>query len=142
MPKMSPEEAAGKWQRNAAAAAGEYTRGVERVTVAPGDLAAASVAKFQARFLESVPKWERNVRVPLGEWQQAAREKGSQRFASGVAQAEPKMARALAELFPHIERVQAQVRSMPSTSLPDRINRAVAFMNGMAQYRKPGGGRR
>lgn len=138
--KLTPEEAAAKWASRTGAASGDYQNGIRRVQQAPGELAAQKQAKYEAGVRDNVGKWADNVRkVGLGEWQQAAIEKGGQRFAQGAAAAQPKMARFMSEFLPFQENVTAQVKRMDDTTAEARILRAVAQMRGTMGFRRRGG---
>lgn len=142
MARVSPEEAAQKWASRTAAAAQDYARGVQRVQTAPGALAARQSQKYLARVQQNVQKWQHNVsRVSLGEWQQAAVEKGAQRLATGVQQSQGKMAAYMAEALPHIDRGLAQLQQMPSLTLEDSKARAAFWIDHMSRFRRGGGGR-
>jgi hypothetical protein len=61
---------------------------------------------------------------------------GIPRIASGAAAKVGKVEAFQAEFQPHLERVMATVHAMPSTSLSQRIQRAVAMMEGNAKFKR------
>lgn len=139
MARLNAEEFAAKWAQRTSAAVEDYRRGVQRVQTAPGALAARNQAGYVAGVQRSAQKWARRVgSVSLGEWQQAASEKGAQRLASGVQAATPKMAQFAAEVLPHIERGQQLIAQMPKGDVEQGIARATVFMRHMAQFNRGG----
>lgn len=139
MARLSPEEAAQKWAQRASAASEDYRRGVQRVNVSPGQQAAAKRTKWEQGINNSKDKWEQRVRsVSLSDWQAATAGEGANRFASGVTAKQEKMARFTQEFFPHLERGQARVKSMPDTSFEDRINRMVEMARHNRNFRRGG----
>lgn len=138
---LDPQAVAEKWARNLGNAGQDIQAGVQAVTQAPGAKAAANVQGWIAGVQRSQQKWATNVaRVTLPEWQNAMITKGLPRIASGAQAAQPKMATFLTSFLPHVERVAQQVRAMPKGGLQNGIARAVAQIQGNAQYQRPAGG--
>lgn len=144
MPRISPTDAAAKWVQRTSAAVPDYQAGVMRVTQAPGQAA----ARQQQAYLNGVQaaaasgKWANNVgAVSLQDWQTAASQKGGQRLAQGVQQAQAKMEGAMARVFPMIDAVQREVSSMDTSTPEGRIAKATAFMTGMYRQGQRAGGR-
>lgn len=137
--KGTPQENAAKWAQRTSGAVDDYNRGIDRVNVAPGAKAAQNQAGYVSGVQRSANKWAARVgAVSLEEWRAAAKEKGAQRLAGGVQQAEGKMAQFFAEVQPHIEAGQAQVARMPRGDVEQGIARAAAFMRHMSQFRRSG----
>lgn len=99
-----------KWNSGMAAAGPAYTDGVNRVTVSPGQLAAANKAGYVAGVNASQDLWASRVNVPIGDWKNAATTKGAARLASGAAAAQPKYAAAAGKLYSFY---QSQLASLP-----------------------------
>ena len=102
MAKVSPSEFASKWARRTAEATGDYTRGIDRVTEAPGIKAAQKAEKLLAELQRVVNEgiWQERVAgVSLQEWKTAAKEKGAGRIAAGVQAAESDMQKFATELL-------------------------------------------
>lgn len=138
MAAKDPSAVAQKWARNLGNSTQDIQNGVMAVTQAPGAKAAANVQGWIAGVQRAQQKWATNVaRVSLPEWQQAMVNKGLPRIASGAQAAEPKMATFLTSFLPHVERVAQQVRAMPKGGLQNGIARAVAQIQGNAQYQRP-----
>lgn len=141
MARVTAEQAARKWAQRTAAATEDYRQGVQRVTQAPGQAAAAKVDTYRDRTMQAVNKWQRKVAaVPLGDWQQMTMTKGAANIATGVQAAQPKMANAMSKVLSDVDAVVAQVKSMPNTTLDQRIARASAFARGMHQRAQGQGG--
>jgi hypothetical protein len=137
MAKITPQEAAQKWSRNLGAASADIQRGIERVDQAPGAKAARQKGLYVQRVQQQADKWANNVaNVSLGEWQKAAIEKGVPRIADGAAKAEGKMAAFMNDLLPHIDAGKARIDAMPKGSLADSKNRASAWIDHMASFRR------
>lgn len=78
-------EAAQKWSQNFGAAGTAWANGIESVTVAPGQLAAAASARYISGVQQNVQKWQTRVAgVSLAAWKQQAVAKGQSRLASGA----------------------------------------------------------
>lgn len=139
----TPADVADKWQRNLGNAQQEMQAGVQRVTQAPGQAAAAKQQKWVAALMDPATqdKWARNVRsVSLGQWQESMLSLGIARAAQGATQKKGKFETAMASLLPFIDNVRSQVRAMPDNTPQDREQRALAMMRGMRNYKRPAGG--
>lgn len=128
----SAQDAAAKWAQNFGAAGPAWAQGINSVTVAPGQLAAAAQDRYLAGVQQSVGKYAANVaRVSLQEWQAVSVQKGQARLAAG-AQA------ALQKYTTQIGRVMDTAKSVIA-SLPPRgdvmqnIERSRQFQLGMHQ---------
>ena len=134
MARVSPTEYAEKWARRLRGATEDIRRGVERVDVAPGELAAQNQDALIQNFVESVNSglWASRVRgVSLADWKQATIEKGIARIGQGVESAQPKMARIAAELLPVVDAAAAAARALPKVTLEDSIQRMTTFVRHM-----------
>lgn len=139
--RKSPSEATSKWVEKLGQSTQEMERGVDRVTEAPGLAAAAQVQKYIQGVQEKVNKWRTNVsRVSLQDWQQSMKSLGIPRVAQGAQEKKGKMEAFQAEFFPYLDRVLAQVNSMPTTTKAQRIQKAVRTMELTGQFRRGGGG--
>jgi len=141
MAMMDAATVASKWQQNLSNSTTSITNGVNAVTVAPGQAAAAAQAKMRANVLAAIDsgKWAANVSaVPLAAWKTAMLQTGIPRIADGAQKGKAKMQSFLTNFLPYVANVQQQVRSMPSTTLQDRLNRMVANAQLLSQYKKQG----
>lgn len=137
MAKITPQEAAAKWSRNLGAATADIQRGVERVTESPGVKAAAQKALYVQKVQQRADVWADRLRaMDVGTWQRQTIEKGIPRIADGAAKAEPKMAAFMGELLPHIDAGRARIAGMPKGSIADSKNRASAWIDHMASFRR------
>lgn len=140
MAKLTPENAAAKWATRLGAATADIAAGVDRVTVAPGTLAARNVNGWLAKVTASKDKWARNVsRVSLQEWQDKMKNVGVPRIAQGATANQPKFAAFAAEFFPYLDQGVQRVRNMPKTNIEDGIARATAMIRHNAAFKRSGG---
>ncbi len=139
MAKVTPQEFASKWARRTSAATGDYTRGIDRVTEAPGIKAAAKADKLIAELTRVINDgtWQERVSsVTLQQWKTAAKDKGAGRIAAGVQAAEGDMQRFAGELLQAVDSAKAEVDAMPDLTLEDRIQRSVAFQRRMSEFKR------
>lgn len=122
----NPTQAAQNWASRLGAATQAYTDGVNGVTVAPGQLAAAAGDRWLANTTASLPRFKANsAAVSREQWQQAAVSKGAPRLASGASAAQPKMEVVFTKLFPAIRNA---VSSLPARgNIDQNIERAAQF---------------
>lgn len=141
MAKTDPTAAANKWRDHLSAAAPDIKAGVQAVTVAPGQLAAAQADVWIANIMASKEKWKTRVQVPLGEWQDKMINLGIPRIATGASENVGKMATFLTSFLPHVERGVAQMRAnYPRGTIDQNIARAVFIMRWNSDYKRPAGG--
>ena len=134
----TPAAAAQKWANNLGAATAAYTAGIQAVTTAPGQAAAAAVDRYISGTQASAPKFAaKSAAVSLTSWQQSAINKGAPRLATGATAAQAKFTSALTQLFPAI--AQAVASLPPKGNLQQNIARSVAFQTAMANYKSQGG---
>lgn len=141
MARVTPQQAREKHARNLKAASQDITNGVNAVTVAPGQQAAAKQNKMLNNLTEAVNsgKWARRVAsVPLQEWQQKMLTKGLPRISSGVDAAAGKIEAFFGELLPYQDTLKQQISTMPDLTLDDNIQRMVKFVSGMSKFRRNG----
>lgn len=126
----NPTAAAQSWANRLGAATQAYTDGVNGVTVAPGQLAAAAGDRWLANTTASLNRFKANsAAVQLGPWQNAAISKGAPRLASGAQAAQPKMEMVFTKLFPAIRNA---VQSLPARGTIDQnIERSAQFARKM-----------
>lgn len=137
--RATPEQATQRWVNGLGSSTQKIQDGVNRVTVAPGQKAAAAQAKWFARLQASQQKWATRVAaVTLQEWQQAMSTVGVQRVAQGAQAKQGKFQAFMADFLPYLQAGVSRVEAMPSVSLEDNINRSVAMIRYNAQYRRGG----
>lgn len=138
MSRMTGQEAADKWQARLAGSTAEITRGINRVTEAPGMKAAQKQDKMLRGITEAVQsgKWARNVSaVSLADWKKAALEKGVSRISAGATAAVPKMASTLTKIFAHQDTIQNELANMPDITLEENLARMVHQARRMADFK-------
>lgn len=134
---ITPEEAAEKQGRRLKQATPDIIRGIERVQVPPGQLAAAQADKMRTNINKAIDsgKWGRRVSaVSLPDWQKVTIEKGVPRIAAGIDAALPKTTEFFKQFLPHLEVIQKELDNMPSLTLEDNIGRAVHNMRRNAEF--------
>lgn len=137
--RVSPQQAADKWASRLTGATDQIRQGVQAVTVAPGQKAAAAANLWLQRVQQSRDKFAANVgRVGLADWQQAMIEKGIPRISAGATAGTPKMAAFMQEFLPYLATGVARVDSMPKGTLDQSIARATAMIQHNASFRRRG----
>lgn len=133
---QTPEEIADAWAKGLARSGDRITAGIRSTTVAPGQAAARQKQVWLANIQANADKWARNTAaVSLQEWQESMITKGVPRISAGATAAQPKFARFMTALIPHIER---QVASLPARGgLEQNIDRMTKFVRGMATFQNP-----
>lgn len=116
----NPQAAVTKWQNAMGSATPAYTAGIQGVTVAPNQKAAAASAKWLARTQAAITKYEQNnLKVSLQSWQTASIEKGAPRLASGASGASAKVLAFDTAFYQFLKAGQATIAAMP-TDTPDQ----------------------
>ncbi len=134
----SAADAATRWQQNFGAAGPRWAAGIQSVTVAPGQLAAAASDRYLAGVQQNVQKFaQRSAAVPLQTWKDISVSKGQSRLAGG-AQA------GLAKYQAAIEKVLTAQRSIiaglpPRGTVEQNIQRSSMFQLQMHQAFRAGG---
>ena len=104
--KATAADAAQAWATNFAAAGTKYTAGVNAVTVAPGQLAAAQKAAYLANVQASANIWASKVAaVDLQTWKTAATTTGSARLGTGATKGAPKMQSFMTNFLPALSSI-------------------------------------
>jgi hypothetical protein len=136
--RSNPTAAAAKWANAMAQATPAYTAGVQAVTTAPGQLAAAQQATYIARVTEKAPIWAQNVAaVGLQSWMNSTVTKGAPRLASGAAAAQPKVTAFMTALLPFEQNLLGTLPPRGNTAQNQaRMN---AWFTGMQAFKKPAG---
>lgn len=134
-----PTMVAAKWASNLSAATQAMTDGVQSVTTAPTQLAAARADAYQQGVQQAVAsgKWQKGLQsVSLQSWQQSMTQKGIPRVASGAAAAKPKFASFMGKLLPFQQSLQSQLAATPRGDLQTNIQRMIMWAQGMSQFSK------
>ena len=135
--RTTPDQAQAKWVQRLSSSTQAITDGVNGVTVAPGQKAAAQRQKWLTNVTAAADKWARNTgAVSLQTWQQYMTSVGIPRIAQGAQAKQAKYGAFAAQFFPHLEQGISKVNQMPSTTLEDNINRAVTMMRHNASFKR------
>ena len=135
MAGSTPDQIAADWASRLGASRDKIVRGVQAVNVAPGQAAARNKSAWVQNTQAAADKWAaRTQAVTLGDWQSAMTTKGVDRIGQGATAAQSDFAQFMGQLLPHIESVRS---SLPARgNLDANINRATAFMRGMAKFQR------
>jgi len=139
MARVTPEEYQEKHARRLKGAISDITRGVERVTTNPCELAAAKADKMLAKLSEAVQsgKWANNLKkVSLDDWKTKMVNKGIPRISGGIDGAKDKVVAFAKDLLPHVDSGVTKIKKLPDLTIDDSINRAATFIRHMADFKK------
>lgn len=129
----TPEQAAADWVAGLSGKTDKITRGVQAVTVAPGQAAARQKALYLAQVQANVDKWaSKTAAVPLETWKSAMTDKGIPRIGQGATAAQSKMSTFFARLLPHIDTVKASLP--PRGNFDQNLARLDKFLRGMHNF--------
>lgn len=128
---------AAKQVQRVSASTSAYTAGVQRVTVAPGQQAAAASQKYLNGVQANVNKWKANVAaVSLQDWAKAATEKGAARLGSGIMAAQGKIQSFWNDFLPYLGNGMAQIQQMPSDTFEQRVQKSVAMQTYLHNFKR------
>jgi len=139
MSKLSPIEFQDKHARRLKASVEDVRKGIDKVTENPCEKAAAAQDKMLTNLMASVNsgKWAAGLkRVDLATWKTKARDIGVNRISAGIDGAKAKVVAFAEVLLPHIDRGQDKIKTMPSVTLDDNINRMTTFCRHMATMKR------
>lgn len=134
MAKVNASEYAEKWGRRLKGSTEDIKRGIQRVKVAPGIMAAKQKELMKQKLIESIDNgtWEANVsKVTLQEWQEKILEKGVGRIGAGVDAAQAKQVGMAEKLLANVDASVAIVNQTPRGGLEDNIQRMTTFAREM-----------
>jgi hypothetical protein len=124
--KATAASAAQAWQSGFSGAGQKYTDGINAVTVAPGQLAAAQKNLYVQNVAASANTWASKVAaVPLQDWKSASTGVGAQRLATGATKGLPKMQSFMTNFLPQLSGV---VDSLPTRgTFEQNMQRSMAY---------------
>lgn len=130
---LTPQQIADKWATNLSNSTASITAGVNGVTVAPGQKAAAAADFWLSQTIASKQRFITNVgAVTLPDWKDKMITVGIPRIATGASANKPKMVAFMTRFLPY---VKAGVDSLPPRGdLATNIQRAVAMMQHNAAF--------
>lgn len=127
---VTGDVAAQRWVAGLTNAGPKITDGINSVTVAPGQRAAAQADVWAANTAAAKGKFAKNsAAVPLETWKAAARDKGVARIATGASAAQQKMAAVLNKLLPVLAQEAASLP--PRGTFEQNVQRATQMMTKM-----------
>ena len=135
--RVTPTDGTSRWVTGMTGATARITTGVDAVTVAPGQKAAAQKAKWIAALSSPTiqNKWEANVKsVDLATWQNLMKTVGIPRIAAGAQAKQGKYEAFAAKFYPFLTNVVNQIDNMDSTTFAARVQRATQFMTLVHAY--------
>jgi len=139
MSRLTPEEAATKQANRLKGATEDIRRGIERVSVAPTQQAAAKIQKMRTNLLAKIDDGtveKRLKAVTLEDWKKKAATTGVNRISEGIDNAKDKQVAFYSKLLPAQDALKQQISGMPDITLEDNINRMTTFIRGMSKFRK------
>lgn len=137
--RVSASEGYQRWKDRLSSATQQIQAGVNAVDQAPTALAAAKQAKMRAGIIEAIDsgRWAAALKaVSLDQWKTRMVNVGIPRIAQGADQAQAKVEKFFNELYNFEDSLLQKVNGMADTTLQDRINKAVAWMQGMSKFKK------
>jgi len=106
--KATAAEAAQAWSDRFSGAATKYTAGINSVSVAPGQLAAAQKNAYVQNVQANANIWASKVAaVDINTWKAAATGVGAQRLATGAQKGMPKMQAFMGNFLPQLGTIVA-----------------------------------
>lgn len=134
----SAADAAQRWQNGFGAAGAKWAAGIESVTVAPGQLAAAAKPRYLQGVQQNVDKWAANsAAVSLATWKSQSVSKGQSRLASGATAG---MAKYQQKIGPVLDAIKSITNSLPPRgTVEQNIQRSSAFQLQLHQAFNRGG---
>lgn len=134
----SAAEAAQRWQTGFGAAGQKWADGIDAVTVAPGQLAAAALPRYLAGVQQNAQKWaSRSAGVTLAQWKQQSIAKGQSRLATG---AQTGMAKYQSRIQSVLDAEKTIIAGLPPRgTVEQNIQRSSAFQLAMHQAFNQGG---
>jgi hypothetical protein len=138
--RSDPQAATQKWVSGMQNATAQITRGVNAVSVSPGQLAAQAADKWLAKVTQAKPKFIAGVsRLTLQDWQNAMTQYGIPRIAQGATAKQGKMQAFQTEWLAYLGANQAKIDRMPTNTIEDGIAKVTAQIRMNAGFRRSGG---
>jgi hypothetical protein len=138
MAKLTAEQYAEKQARNLKNSLPDIRMGIERVSSAPGQAAAAAQQRMKDNLNRSIDdgRWAAKVSgVSLEQWKQAALTKGVDRIAQGIDQAHDKQVQMAGRLLAAVDSSASKVKNMPKGTIQDSIARMTTFVEDMHKFK-------
>lgn len=141
MPIPDASTVASRWAAGGSASQQKWLANANATTVDPTALAIAAGPKYlqnvQTAYQQG--RYQRGLqRSGKAGWLAGINGKGAQNFSNGFTESEQKFATAIAPVLQFEASLQARVKAMPNNTPQDAVNRAVAWIQGMQQYKAQG----
>lgn len=140
MATLSAQEVAAKWAQRAGAAASDYVAGAQRTDKDPTALAIAAIPRMRSQVIAAIDGGKVAAglrRAGRQGWLDGVTGKGQQNYATGVTNAQDKVAAAFGPLLSYIDAGKSRLASMPANTNAERDARLLFFVNYMRSYVKP-----
>jgi hypothetical protein len=129
MAKKTPDQIAAKFQRGVQAAGQDYSDGVQNPSRSWSQATQNGARRWQAGIQQAIQenRFAKGVAAAGDQkWQQAAIEKGAQRYQAAAATAAANYAQVAGQIMSAAASAQAAVANMPDETLEQRIARSAA----------------
>lgn len=140
MAAKDPTQVAAKWVQNIQSAQQSMVNGANAVLESPSAGAMRAKPKMMAKWQAAMAnggKWDNAMsKVTVDQWRTAYIQKGIPRIGQGAQAAQDKMTGFLAQLIPFQQAGLSKIKSMPALNLTDSKNRAAAWIDYMATFKK------
>lgn len=136
----SAQEVAAKWAARAGSASQDYVAGAQRTDKDPTALAIAALPRMRSEIIAAIDSGKVAAglrRVGKQGWLEAIQSKGASNYATGVTQAEGKVAAAFGPLLAYVAGGMARIGSMPGNTDAERKARMNFWFDYMRGYQKP-----
>ncbi len=136
----SAQDVAAKWASRAGAASTDYVQGAERTDKDPTALAINALPRAKQQYIAAIDSGKVAAglrRAGKTGWLEGIRSKGAANYATGVSQAEGKVAAAFAPLLAYIGGGLSRVASMPANTDAERKARMNFWFDYMSSYQRP-----
>ena len=128
-----------KWANRLSGATAEISAGIDRVTVAPGQKAAAKKDKWLQNVQASQDKWASRVAgVSLEAWKNAAKTIGVARVATGAQAKKDKFGAFIQEFGAHLDMLDQKLANMPDTTFEQRLQRMTTAARHNHDFKRSG----
>lgn len=130
-----------RWVQGGTGATQKWLDGANSTTVDPTALAIAAGPKYLQNVNTAYQqgRYQRGLqRSGKTGWLAGINGKGSTAYAGGISASEQKFATAIAPVLAFESALQSRVKAMPNVTPQDAVNRAVAWITGMQQYKSQG----
>lgn len=128
--RLTPQEIVDKQISRAAAAVGDYKKGIQNTTKDPMRLAIAKKDKAKANYMAALDsgRWEAGLNsVSQAQWKELTATKGGDRWAAGIQAAKPKITKFQTTYAPMRQQLADQVNQMPDDTFEQRLAKSRAM---------------